>query len=69
MIDSTERDDWLRLIKTEYCEVPGLKLTGPQAQRLWGLEDAVCAALLDSLIASQFLSKTPAQTYVLAERR
>jgi hypothetical protein len=30
--------DWLQLIQSEYREIPGLHLTKPQVQRLWGLE-------------------------------
>jgi hypothetical protein len=48
----------LRRIRAEYLEMPGLRLTTPQAQRLFGLDsetwDAVSAALLDA----KFLSHT-----------
>ena len=56
--------DWLRLIQAEYIEMPGLHLTKPQAQRLWGLEPPVCDALLEALVASEFLNKTPQGLYV-----
>jgi hypothetical protein len=69
MTNSALSTEWLRVIQEEYREIPGLKLTRPQAQRLWGLEGHVCEALLDSLIAANFLRKTPAQAYVLAESR
>jgi hypothetical protein len=69
MTSFDEHAEWLRLIRAEYRELPGLKLTKPQAQRLWGLEGHVCEALLDSLIASRFLCKTSAQAYVLADQR
>ena len=42
----------LRRIRAEYFEMPGLQLTAPRAQRLFGLDsetwDAVSAALLDA---------------------
>ena len=60
------RDDWLRLIKAEYLEMPGLQLTKAQIQRLWTLDPYVCDALVDSLVAEHFLRKTPGQAYVLA---
>ena len=58
--------DWLPLIQAEYLEMPGLTLTKTQVQRLWGLEPRVCDALLDTLLASDFLEKTHRQAYVLA---
>jgi hypothetical protein len=58
--------DWLRLIQAEYLEMPGLHLTKPQIQRLWRLEPHTCDALLDRLIAAEFLRKTSREAYVLA---
>jgi hypothetical protein len=49
---------WLHLIQAEYMEMPGLHLTKPQVQRLWTLEPQVCDALLDALVASDFLKVT-----------
>ncbi len=40
-------DDVLRRIQGEFIEMPGLRLTPAQAQRLWGLERAVCDELPD----------------------
>jgi hypothetical protein len=57
--------DWLRLIQAEYLEIPGLHLTKPQVQRLWGLEPHLCDALLDALVAAAFLRKTPRNGFVL----
>ena len=69
MTNSNEQVEWLRVIQAEYREIPGLKLTMPQAQRLWGLDGHVCEMLLDALIASRFLCKTSAQAYILADQR
>lgn len=60
--------DWLRLIQAEYREIPGLHLTKPQVRRLWNLDPGTCDALLDALVASEFLKKTPREAYVLAGR-
>src|SRR4029079_17659823 len=30
--------DWLTLVQAEYREIPGLRLTKPQVQRLWNLD-------------------------------
>jgi hypothetical protein len=59
--------DWLPLIQAEYLEMPGLKLTKPQAQRLWALDRDLCEALLDRLVASDFLKVTRQHAYVLSD--
>jgi hypothetical protein len=51
-------DEVLQRIQGEFVEMPGLRLTGPQAQRLWGLERDVCDALLGALVDAKFLSQT-----------
>jgi hypothetical protein len=61
-------DDWLRLIRAEYLEMPGLHLTRPQIQRLWRLDDDVCDALLGNLVATGFLRQTPRGAYVLDQQ-
>jgi hypothetical protein len=38
--------------------MPGLRLTGPQARRLWGLDAAACDALLEALVEAKFLFRT-----------
>ena len=59
-------DNWLHRIQAEYIEMPGLDLTKPQMQRLWALEPQVCDALLEALLAAEFLKETPRHGYVLA---
>ena len=49
------RDDDLRRVRGEYTEMPGLRLTTAQAQRLWDLDRAACDALLGALVDSKFL--------------
>ena len=51
-------DDVLQRIQGEFLEMPGLRLTAPQAQRLWGLEREVCNALLGALVDAKFLLQT-----------
>jgi len=43
-------------IQGEYLEMPGLRLTPAQAQRLCGVDHTVCKAVLDALVDAQFLS-------------
>ena len=42
-------------IRSEYIEMPGLRLKREQASRLWGLEEGVCVELLQRLIDEKFL--------------
>jgi hypothetical protein len=62
-------NDWLRLIQAEYLEIPGLNLTRPQVQRLWGLDASTCDVLLDALVATHFLRRTLREGYVLDAAR
>jgi hypothetical protein len=59
MKNTQERmNDWLSIVRAEFCEMPGLQLTKPQIQRLWGIEAATCDALVDALIKQNFLKRT-----------
>ena len=51
-------DEVLQRIQGEFVEMPGLRLTPAQAQRLWGLEPDVCDALLGALVDAKFLAQT-----------
>ena len=51
-------EDVLRRIQAEYREMPGLKLTPAQAQRLWNLSRATCDAALSYLVDCRFLFRT-----------
>ena len=51
-------DEELRRVQGEFLEMPGLRLTGAQARRLWGLDAAECDALLGVLVDAKFLFKT-----------
>ena len=42
-------------IRSEFLEMPGLRLRREQARRLWGLEEATCAKLLQRLVDEKFL--------------
>ena len=56
--------DWLQLIRAEYLEVRGLRLTKPQVQRLWGLDHVTTEALLSALVDVKFLRRTSQDAYV-----
>ena len=57
------RDALLR-IQTEYVEMPDLKLTARQAQRLWSLSHDVWETALAVLLGKQFLVQTRDGAYV-----
>jgi hypothetical protein len=57
-------DDALTRIRAEYLELPGLRLTPAQAQRLWGVEPALCDTLLDALVDEKFLCVKPDGQYM-----
>lgn len=57
-------DDAVERIRMEYAELPGLKLTFWQAQRLWNLSHDVCARALSILTDSQFLTRTSDGIYI-----
>jgi hypothetical protein len=42
-------------VRAEFNEMPGLRLTVPQATRLWGLERAVCLTVVEALVRASFL--------------
>jgi hypothetical protein len=46
-------------IREEFREMPGLRLTPAQATRLWGLDEAECAVVIDRLVATSYLRWTP----------
>ena len=48
----------LRRIQAEFLEMPGLRLTLRQAQRLWNLDALVCESLLAALVDVRFLVQT-----------
>ena len=53
-------------IKAEYLELPGLQLTAWQAQRLWGVDQIQCDAILEVLVETAFLRKTKSGAYAIA---
>ena len=51
----TAMEQMLRRIQGEFLEMPGLRLTSWQAQRLWNLDQLVCESLLAALVDVRFL--------------
>ncbi len=63
----------LERVRAEYLEMPGLCLTLEQAQRLCGVERALCKSILDELVDSRFLCQKAGGIYArmndVGERR
>lgn len=61
----TRLENLLRRIQGEYREMPGLRLTPAQAQRLWGLTERECESLMHILTDTRFLRCTRDGAFVL----
>ena len=55
--------DWLTIVRGEFCEMPGLQLTKPQIQKMWGVEPDICDALVTELVDQHFLKLTQRGAY------
>ena len=56
-----------RRVREDFREMPGLRLTPSQARRLWGLEVEICHAVIEALVASDFLRWTTAGSVTRTE--
>jgi hypothetical protein len=56
----------LARIRSEYLEMPGMRLTVLQARRLWGVDILTCASALAVLESAGFLETTRDGAYVLS---
>ena len=54
----------LQRVREQYQDMPGLKLTKPQAMRLFGVAPSVCAATLRALVMENFLYRTEDGVFV-----
>jgi len=54
----------LARMQTEWMEMPQLKITRPQARRLWSLSNEVCDTAFATLIRKGFLVQAPDGAYV-----
>jgi hypothetical protein len=60
-------DRLLERIRSEFLEMPGLRLTPPQAARFLTLDRSMCVDLLETLVRSRFLTRTADGTYLRAD--
>jgi len=49
--------------RSEFMEMPGLKLTASQAARLWHLDGEACRRVLSALEEAHFLVRSSADAY------
>lgn len=61
-------EELCRRIQGEFLEMPGLRLTQPQACRLWGLDRELCVQLLALLVDAKFLMRTRDGNFVQLDR-
>jgi len=54
-------------VRSEFKEMPAMKLTVEQAMRLWGFDRSTCTGLLNSLVTSHFLERDGSGRYSLAQ--
>jgi hypothetical protein len=54
----------VRVIDAEFEEMPGLRLTRPQARRLWHLSDDECEQALEHLCRLGLLAQDPTGRYL-----
>jgi hypothetical protein len=59
------KDEMLRRIYHDYLEMPDLRLSRAQAQRVWQLDEETCTQLLDSLTEDGLLHRSHDGTYAL----
>jgi hypothetical protein len=50
-------------IRAEFLEMPGMRLTPEQVERLSGVDRAVCKCVLDDLVRAKFLGMLPNGSY------
>ena len=61
-------DTAIRRAQSDFREMPGLKLTLPQAARLWAYDALFCSEVLETLVETRFLVRSR-DTFIRAEDR
>ena len=59
-------DSLVARVRSEYFEMPGLRMTAAQACRLWQVDASTCEVVLDQLVREGFLFKTDTGFYIAA---
>ena len=64
--NSAARSRLLHRVRAEFRDMPGLRLTSGQAQRLFGVRVDVCERVLATLCAEGTLRRAPDERYGIA---
>jgi hypothetical protein len=56
----------LQRLRSEFLEMPGMRLTAAQTQRLCGIDEGLCMAVLDALVDARFLRRNADGSYARA---
>jgi hypothetical protein len=56
-------DHIIERLRSEFLEMPGMRLTARQVQRLCGVDERVCHIVLEALVDTQFLRRGADGTY------
>jgi Nse1 non-SMC component of SMC5-6 complex len=62
-MEPTWLTDWRQVVRGEFEEIPDLRVTTEQASDRWNLEASHLEAILDSLVDSGFLCRSPEGVY------
>src|SRR5204863_9779357 len=68
MTYNASTDPLIERLKAEFLEMPGLKLTEAQAQRMWSLDATLCSSLLETLVNTSILFRTRDSASIRIER-
>jgi hypothetical protein len=60
-------DQIVERLRAEFREMPGLRLTAAQTQRLYAIDAAICKSMLDALVETRFLRLTRRGSYARAD--
>jgi hypothetical protein len=66
-LDRLPEPDWdaaVQRVRSEFAEMPGMRLTAEQARTLFGLSNRACEGLLKRLVSDGFLWRTPQGAYL-----
>lgn len=61
-------EPWCEVVRTEYQEMPGLRLTLEQARRLWSVDAETCRTVIEMLVGSGYLMRTDDNLYCRADQ-
>jgi hypothetical protein len=61
-------ENLLRRVYGEFLDMPGLRLTCAQAERLFGMDEDTCRRLMEALVADNCLARSARGMYVMLSR-